>query len=112
MRQASNAKKSSPAIFLLLSLTACSSLGQRPLDSSGYAGMTCVELNQQIARTAADISRVAIQRGNTARTDIPTWVLGGRQVADKVMERQSKRIARLQEEQQALTAARRANCGV
>lgn len=81
------------------------------MDASGYATMSCVELNQLMSRVSGELSRTAINRGNVERTDIPTWVLGGRKVASKVVDRQTARIEHLREQERAIASARTQNCG-
>ncbi len=97
-------------LLLCLVVSGCSQ-SLRPVDTAGYATMSCIELNDLMSRTSAEISRTAINRGNVERTDIPTWVLGGRQVASKVAARQTARIEHLQEQEQAIAAVRLRNCG-
>lgn len=80
------------------------------VDTAGYAAMNCNELNERLGNVATEISQTAITRGNVARTNIPTWVPGGRSVASKVIDRQTTRIESLQEKERAIAAARNRNC--
>jgi hypothetical protein len=98
------------ATAALVVVSGCSQ-SLRPADASGYATMNCIELNELMSRVSAELSRTAINRGNVERTDIPTWVLGGRQVASKIVDRQTARIEHLREQERAIAAARLQNCG-
>jgi len=95
----------------LLALGGCSStLGGGSVEPSAYAGMGCNELNAEVKTVSAEISRVAVTRGKVANTNVPTWVPGGRRVATAVADRQTARIDSLQEQEQAVVAARNRNC--
>jgi outer membrane murein-binding lipoprotein Lpp len=99
-------------VSAVLSLAGCSStLGDGSLDPSAYAATGCNELNAEVKTVSAEISRVAIARGKVANTNVPNWVLGGRRVATAVVDRQTARIDRLQQQEQAIVAARNRNCG-
>lgn len=98
-------------LILLLAAGGCSSvLGTGSVDPSRYASLGCVDLNEEMAAASKDISRTAITRGRIEQTNIPTWVPGGSRVASAVVDRQSARIARLQEQERAIASARRINC--
>lgn len=97
-------------LFLCLVVSGCSQ-SLRPVDASDYATMNCIELNELMSRVSAELSRTAINRGNVERTDIPTWVLGGRKVASKIVDRQTARIEHLREQERAIAAARLQKCG-
>jgi hypothetical protein len=95
----------------LLSLTGCSStLGGGSVDPSAYAATGCNELNAEVKTVSAEISRVAIARGKVANANVPKWVLGGQRVATAVVDRQTARIDSLQQQEQAVVAARNRNC--
>lgn len=95
----------------LLSLAGCSStLGGGSVDPSAYAEKGCNELNAEVKTVSAEVSRVAIARGKVANTNVPKWVLGGRRVATAVVDRQTARIDSLQQQEQAVVAARNRNC--
>jgi hypothetical protein len=99
------------SLAMFVALAGCSSiLPARPVDPSRYASLGCVELNHEITETSEAISRTAITRGNVARTDIPGWVPGGRRVASAVIDRQTTRIERLQQQERAISSARAATC--
>jgi len=95
----------------LLALGGCAStLGGGSVEPSAYAVMGCNELNFEVANVSAEISRVAVARGKVANTNVPTWVPGGRRVATAVVDRQTARIDSLQQQEQAVVAARNRNC--
>ena len=98
-------------LVVVLLLAGCSStVGRGPVDPSAYAAMDCNELNDQVARTAGQISQTAINRGKVTQTNIPGWVPGGRRVASAVTDRQTAKIERLQGQQNAVTSARDRSC--
>ena len=98
-------------LVVLFLLAGCSStVGRGPVDPSAYAAMDCIELNDQVAKTAGALSQTAINRGKVTQTDIPAWLPGGRRVATAVTDRQTARIERLQEQQGAVTTARDRSC--
>ena len=72
--------------------------------------MSCAELNSALGDTATDISRTAIARGKVANTSVPSWLLGGEGVKTVVAKRETARIDRLQQQQQAIIATRRQKC--
>lgn len=72
--------------------------------------MTCNELNERLGEVATEISRTAITRGKVTQTNIPGWVPGGRQVASRVIDRQTTQIERLQQRERAIASARDRNC--
>ena len=98
-------------LVVLFLLAGCSStVGRGPVDPLAYAAMDCNELNDQVARTAGQISQTAINRGKVTQTSIPGWVPGGRRVASAVTDRQTAKIERLQGQQNAVTSARDRSC--
>ena len=98
-------------LVVLFLLAGCSStVGRGSVDPSAYAAMKCNELNHQVARTAGQISQTAINRGKVTQTNIPGWVPGGRRVASAVTDRQTAKIERLQEQQNAVASARDRSC--
>jgi len=95
----------------LMALAGCSStLAGGSFDPSAYAAKGCNELNAEVKTVSAEISRLAVVRGDIANTNIPTWVLGGRRFATAVVDRQTARIDSLQQQEQAVVAARNLNC--
>lgn len=94
----------------MLSLTGCSTVVNTPADASGYAAMTCNELNERLGEVATEISRTAITRGKVTQTNIPGWVPGGRRVASRVIDRQTAQIESLQQRERAIASARDRSC--
>jgi len=72
--------------------------------------MSCAELNSALGDTATDISRTAISRGKVANTSVPSWLLGGERVKTVVANRDTARIEKLQQQQQAIIAVRKQRC--
>ena len=98
-------------LVVLFLVAGCSStVGRGSVDPSAYAAMDCNELNDQVARTAGQISQNAINRGKVTQTSIPGWVPGGTRVASAVTDRQTAKIERLQGQQNAVTSARDRSC--
>ncbi|MEW6634152.1 MAG: hypothetical protein AB1440_25030 [Pseudomonadota bacterium] len=97
-----------PIIATLFVAAGCSSTAS--IDPAKYDKMSCAELNSALGETATDISRNAISRGKVANTSVPTWLLGGERVKTAVANRETARIERLQQRQQAIVAARKRNC--
>ena len=98
-------------LVVLFLLAGCSStVGRGSVGPSAYAAMNCNELNDQVARTAGQISQTAINRGKVTQTNIPGWVPGGRRVASAVTDRQTAKIVRLQEQQNVVASARDRSC--
>src|SRR3569623_795202 len=95
-------------VALLLS-AGCSSTN-RTLDSTKYNKMSCTELNVVLGETATDISRTAITRRKVANTSVPTWLLRGSTVKTSIANRETARIERRQQQQQAIVAARNSQC--
>ncbi|MDX8446040.1 hypothetical protein [Mesorhizobium captivum] len=98
-----------PAIAILLFVAGCSST-VASISPAKYDKMTCAELNSALGDTATDISRTAISRGKVANTSVPSWLLGGERVKTVVANRDTARIERLQQQQQAIVAARKRRC--
>lgn len=95
----------------LLALAGCSStLGGGSVEPSAYADASCNALNSEVNSVSAEISRLAIVRGEVAGTDVPTWVPGGQRVATALVDRQTARIDSLHEREQAVVSARNRNC--
>ena len=94
---------------MLLAAAGCSST-VASISPAKYDRMSCVELNNALGATATDISRTAIARGKVANTSVPTWLLGGERVKTAVAGRETARIERLQQRQQAIVAARKQEC--
>ena len=72
--------------------------------------MTCVELNKAVGTVAREISQTAITRGKVANTRVPRWLLGGSRVKTAVADRETARIDRLKQQQDAIVAVRRRKC--
>ncbi|UVK44456.1 hypothetical protein BPNPMPFG_006378 [Mesorhizobium sp. AR07] len=100
---------SRPVLAIALFLAGCSSIG-RTVDPAKYDSMTCTELNSAMGGIARDISQTAITRGKVANTSIPRWLLGGSRVKGAVAERETARIDRLKQQEEALVAARARRC--
>ncbi|MET3591257.1 hypothetical protein ABID26_000636 [Mesorhizobium shonense] len=98
-----------PVIATLLFAAGCSSTAAS-LDPAKYDRMSCAELNSALGDTATDISRTAISRGKVANTSVPSWLLGGERVKSVVANRDTARIKRLQQQQQAIVTARKSHC--
>ena len=96
--------------LLALSLAAgCSSLGGT-VNPAKYDSMTCAELNTAVGDIAREISQTAITRGKVANTSVPNWLLGGARVKSAVANRETARIERLKERQEAVIATRTSRC--
>lgn len=105
-----SAKASPPVLVIALILVAgCSSLGETA-KTAKYDSMSCTELNSAVGKNAGKISQTAISRGKVASTTVPTWLLGGERVKTAVANRETTRIEQLQQQQQAIIAARRSRC--
>lgn len=101
----------SAIVFLICSLiTGCASPLRTSVDASKYDTMSCVELNVAMGTVASEISQTAIARGKVANTNIPTWLWGGQRVASTVAARESAKIERLQQQEEAIAAARSRKC--
>jgi hypothetical protein len=97
------------SIATLLLAAGCSSTAGS-ISPAKYDKMNCAELNNEVGDTATDISRTAIARGKVANTSVPNWLLGGERVKTAVANRETARIERLQQQQQAVIAKRRQRC--
>ncbi|MGX9144782.1 hypothetical protein [Mesorhizobium sp. 128a] len=96
--------------LLALSLAAgCSSLGGT-VNPAKYDSMSCAELNNAVGDIARDISQTAITRGKVANTSVPNWLLGGARVKTAVANRETARIERLKQQEDALVEARANRC--
>jgi len=80
------------------------------ISPANYDKMSCTELNSELGETATNISRTAIARGKVANTSVPSWLLGGERVKTAVAGRETARIERLQQRQQAVVATRKQKC--
>ncbi|MDX8538948.1 MULTISPECIES: hypothetical protein [Mesorhizobium] len=96
-------------ITVLLVAVGCSSR-LASIDSDKYDRMSCPELNVALGDTATGISQTAIARGKVANTSVPNWLLGGERVKTVVANRETARIERMQQQQQAIVAARKRQC--
>ena len=98
------------ALLLASSLVAgCSSLGGT-VNPAKYDSMSCAELNTAVGAISREISQTAITRGKVANTSVPNWLLGGARVKSAVANRETARIERLKERQEAAVAARERRC--
>ncbi|TIR25699.1 MAG: hypothetical protein E5X34_08775 [Mesorhizobium sp.] len=97
------------SIATLLLTAGCSST-TASISPAKYDKMNCAELNNAVGDTATDISRTAIARGKVANTSVPNWLLGGERVKTVVANRETARIERLQQQQQAIVTARKQRC--
>ncbi|RWL82774.1 MAG: hypothetical protein EOR68_14050 [Mesorhizobium sp.] len=98
-----------PMTALLLVVAGCSST-TASISPAKYDKMNCAELNNAVGDTATDISRTAIARGKVVSTSVPNWLLGGERVKTVVANRETARIERLQQQQQAIVTARKQRC--
>ncbi|RWM32000.1 hypothetical protein [Mesorhizobium sp.] len=98
-----------PVIATLPFAAGCSST-VASIDPAKYDMMSCAELNSALGDTATDISRTAISRGKVANTSVPSWLLGGERVKTVVANRDTARIEKLQQQQQAIVATRKQRC--
>ncbi len=96
--------------LLALSLAAgCSSLGGT-VSPAKYDSMTCAELNTAVGAISREISQTAITRGKVTNTSVPNWLLGGSRVKSAVANRETARIEKLKERQEAIVATRASRC--
>ena len=101
---------STPTLMLaVLLVTGCSSIG-RTADPAKYESMSCSEINSALGKTAIEISQTAITRGKVANTSVPRWLLGGSRVKTAVANRETARIDRLKQRQDAIGAVRARKC--
>jgi len=98
-----------PFVAALSVLSGCAALPAR-VDASGYASMSCMELDNAIGDNAKAITQLALDRGRAAGMSIPAWLLGASATVEAVNERRSARIMGLQEQQAAMKAARARAC--
>ncbi|ARP66610.1 hypothetical protein A9K65_027120 [Mesorhizobium sp. WSM1497] len=101
-----------PPLILVMTLVlvaGCSSLG-RTVDPAKYDSMTCTDLNSAMGDVARDISQTAITRGKVTNTNVPRWLLGGSRVKTAVANRETARIDRLKQQQDAIAAVRARKC--
>lgn len=96
-------------VIAVLLVSGCSSIG-RTVDPAKYDKMSCSELNSALGETAREISQTAITRGKVASTNIPRWLLGGSRVKTAVANRETARIDRLKQQQDAIAATRARQC--
>lgn len=96
-------------IITLLLIAGCSSLGTS-VNPARYDGMSCSELNSAVGDNARAISQTAVTRGKVANARVPRWVPGGSRVKGAVAARETTRIERLKQQQDAIIAARSRKC--
>ena len=98
-----------PALVIALFLVAgCSSIGT--VDPAKYDSMSCTELNSALGDIARNISQTAITRGKVASTNVPRWLLGGSRVKGAVTDRETARIERLKQQEEAIASTRARRC--
>ena len=96
--------------LLALSLAGgCSSLGGA-VNPAKYDRMTCADLNNAIGDISREISQTAVTRGKVTNTSVPNWLLGGARVKTAVANRETARIEKLKQQQDAVVAARASRC--
>ncbi|WP_095198583.1 hypothetical protein [Mesorhizobium carmichaelinearum] len=101
---------SAPVLVIAMFLvTGCSSIG-RTVDPAKYDSMSCTELNSALGENASEISQTAITRGKVANASVPRWLLGGSRVKTAVANRETARIDRLKQQQDAIAAVRARKC--
>ena len=98
----------SALIGVFLAGAGCSATAS--ISPAKYEKMNCADLDNAVGDTATDISRTAIARGKVANTSVPNWLLGGERVKTAVANRETARIERLQQQQQAIIATREQRC--
>jgi hypothetical protein len=96
-------------ITALLFIAGCSSMGTS-INPAKYDGMTCAELNSAVGDNARAISQTAVTRGKVANTSVPRWVPGVSRVKGAVAARETTRIERLKQQQDAIIATRSRKC--
>jgi len=105
-----SATASAPVLVIaVLLVTGCSSIG-KTVDPAKYDSMSCTELNSALGENAREISQTAITRGKVTSTNVPRWLLGGSRVKTAVANRETARIDRLKQQQDAIAAARARRC--
>lgn len=109
MNRISKAASSLVLVIALFLVAGCSSLG-RTADPAKYDSMSCTELNSALGDIARDISQTAITRGKVANTSVPRWLLGGSRVKGAVADRETARIDRLKQQEEAIASARARRC--
>ncbi|MFA6154223.1 hypothetical protein [Mesorhizobium sp.] len=96
-------------IIALFFVAGCSSMA-RTVNPAKYDGMSCTELNSALGDNARAISQTAVTRGKVANASVPRWVPGGSRVKGAVAARETTRIERLKQQQDAIIAARSRKC--
>lgn len=96
-------------IIALLLVASCSSIG-KTVAPAKYESLSCTELNSALGSIARDISQTAITRGKVANTSVPNWLLGGSRVKTAVANRETARIDRLKQQQDAIVTVRARKC--
>ncbi|RUX02824.1 hypothetical protein EOA30_17325 [Mesorhizobium sp. M8A.F.Ca.ET.059.01.1.1] len=101
---------SAPVLLAAMLLVGgCGTIGGRA-DPAKYESMSCTELNSAVGSNASDMSQTAITRGKVANTSVPRWLLGGSRVKTAVANRETARIDRLKQQQDAAVAVRARKC--
>ncbi|MBN9222483.1 MAG: hypothetical protein J0I79_31480 [Mesorhizobium sp.] len=96
-------------VIAVLIVAGCSSMSGAA-DPAKFDRMSCTELNSALGKNAGEISQTAIARGKVASTSVPRWLLGGSRVKTAVANRETARIDRLKQQQDALVATRARKC--
>ena len=109
MNLISTTASTSILVIAVLLVTGCSSIGGA-VNPATYDKMSCTELNSALGEKAREISQTAITRGKVANTSVPRWLLGGSRVKTAVANRETARIDRLKQQQEAIAAARARKC--
>ena len=94
---------------ILFVIAGCTTL-RGTADPAKYDTMNCTELNSALGTNAREISQTAITRGKVANTNVPRWLLGGSRVKTAVANRETARIDRLKQQQDAIAAVRARKC--
>lgn len=92
-------------VLILFVVAGCTSLGGTA-DLAKYDKMSCTEVNSALGTNAGEISQAAITRGKVANTSVPRWLLGGSRVKTAVANRETAKIDRLKQQQDAIAATR------
>ncbi|MEP6563766.1 MAG: hypothetical protein ABJB10_01420 [Mesorhizobium sp.] len=109
MNLISTARLPLPLLLLLFVIGGCSSIGGA-VNPAKYDTMTCVELNNEVGSIAREISQTAISRGKVANTSVPSWLWGGTRVKTAVADRETAKIDRLKQQEEAVVATRASRC--
>jgi len=109
MKLISNAGLLVPLMLASSVVGGCTSLGGS-VNPAKYETMSCTDLNVALGNVASDISQTAVARGKIVNTSVPNWLWGGARVKTAVANRETARIDRLQQQEDAIVAARKRRC--